>query len=120
MVVCFYCYHCGLEERDLIKTIPSGDIKTNRVACTGKIDSLMLLHALEEGAEQIFVFGCPEEECHNVTGSKKARSRIEYLKKILKELGIKEEVIKFVTMPRVISLYKMKQKFAEGEINDCR
>ena len=108
MVVCFYCYHCGLEERDLIKTNPSGDIKTNRVACTGKIDSLMLLHALEEGAEQIFVFGCPEEECHNLTGSKKARSRIEYLKKILMELGMRKDSVKFVAVPRVISPKRYK------------
>ena len=108
MVVCFYCYHCGLEERDLIKIVSTADVKINRVSCTGKIDNLTLLHALEEGAEQVFVFGCPEEEWHNLTGSRKARTRIEYLKKILMELGMREDSVKFVAVPRVISPKRYK------------
>ncbi len=59
-----------------------------QVPCTGRVDLLHLLRAIEDGADGVYVAGCLEGECHYQTGNLKARRKVDYLKKLLAELGI--------------------------------
>jgi coenzyme F420-reducing hydrogenase delta subunit len=56
--------------------------------CTGKIETLYLLKAFEEGVDGILVVGCPEGECHYLEGSIRTRRRVNFTLKILDEIGI--------------------------------
>lgn len=62
------------------------DIK--KLPCTGLIEVHALLDAFEQGAEAVFVAGCRADECHNLSGSRRAEKRVGYAKKLLKELDI--------------------------------
>ena len=64
------------------------NVKTIQVPCTGRVDIIHLLKAIEDGADGVYVAGCLEGECHYLTGNLKARKRVEYVKQILEELGI--------------------------------
>jgi coenzyme F420-reducing hydrogenase delta subunit len=64
------------------------NIRIINVPCTGRVDILHLLKAIEDGADGTYVVGCLEGDCHYLTGNLKARKRVEYVKKLLEEMGI--------------------------------
>ena len=74
------------------------DIKVIQVPCTGRVDILHLLNAIEDGADGVYVAGCPEGECHFIEGNLKARRKVEYVKKTLTELGIEPERVEMYNL----------------------
>ncbi len=64
------------------------NVTLNRVVCTGKLQEVTILKAFENGADGIFVVGCPEDTCHNKKGSARAAKRVIAIKKSLEELGM--------------------------------
>lgn len=71
-----------------------------RVPCTGKIQVSSLLQAFEEGADAVYVVGCPVDSCHNVKGSQRAAKRVGAVKKALSELGVEAERIEMYHLER--------------------
>jgi len=64
------------------------NVRLVKVPCTGRIDVLHLLTAFDRGADGLAIFCCPEDQCHYIDGSHKARERAAVLKKSLDILGI--------------------------------
>jgi coenzyme F420-reducing hydrogenase delta subunit len=64
------------------------NVKIVRIPCTGKVDALYLLKALEDGVDGVYVAGCEEGDCHFLVGNIRAKKRVGYVKSILKDLGI--------------------------------
>lgn len=62
-----------------------------QVPCTGRVDGLHILKALEDGADAVFVLGCLEKNCYYDTGSIEGRKRVGYVKQMLAETGIEKE-----------------------------
>ncbi len=79
-----------------------------QVPCTGRVDIIHLLNALEDGADGVYVAGCLEGECHFSTGNIKARKKVAYVKKVLEEIGME---------PERVAMYNLSsaqgQRFAE-------
>jgi coenzyme F420-reducing hydrogenase delta subunit len=67
------------------------NIKIIQVPCTGRVDIVHLLSALEDGADGVYVAGCLEGECHYLEGNYKAKRKVAFVKKVLTELGIEPE-----------------------------
>ncbi len=63
----------------------------NRIPCTGKLQISTLLKAFEDGADAVYVVGCPEDKCHNLMGSQRAAKRVGAVKKALSELSVEPE-----------------------------
>lgn len=74
------------------------DIKVIQVPCTGRVDILHLLNAIEDGADGVYVAGCLEGECHYREGNFKARRKVAYVKKTLKDLGMEEERVEMYNL----------------------
>ena len=74
------------------------NIKVIQVPCTGRVDILHLLKAIEDGADGVYVAGCLEGECHYMTGNLKARKRVFYVKKVLEEIGIEPERVEMFNL----------------------
>ncbi len=68
------------------------------VPCTGRVDILHLLKALEDGADGVYVAGCMEGDCHYLNGNIKARKRVEYVQKILESMGVEPERVAMYNM----------------------
>ncbi len=49
---------------------------------------ILLLKAIENGADGVYVVGCLEGDCHFLKGNLKAKKRVEYAKRLLDETGI--------------------------------
>ena len=64
------------------------NVKIIKVPCTGRVDIIHILKALESGADGVFLAGCLEGECHFLKGNLRARKRVEHVKELLEEAGI--------------------------------
>ncbi len=74
------------------------DIKIIQVPCTGRVDILHLLNAVEDGADGVYVAGCLEGECHYISGNLRARKKVAYVKKILTEIGLEPERVEMFNL----------------------
>ncbi len=93
-IIAFCCHHCAYAAADLagsMRLTYPPNIKIVRVPCTGRVDVIYLLKALENGADGVFVAGCEEGNCHFLDGNIRARKRVNYAKVLLKEAGLEEE-----------------------------
>jgi F420-non-reducing hydrogenase iron-sulfur subunit len=64
------------------------NVKIIQVPCSGRVDILHLLRAIEDGADGVYVAGCLEGECHYISGNLKAKKRVQYVKKVLEEIDV--------------------------------
>ncbi len=101
----FSCHYtsqqsCADQGRELQQLDFPENVKMTRVACTGKLEEITLLKAFEDGADGVFVVGCPAEGCHNMKGSQRAAKRVEAVRSALGELGLEEDRAKMFFLPR--------------------
>lgn len=95
-IVAFCCNFCAFAAADLAGAMRlqySPGVRIIRLPCTGKVDTIHLLKALEDGADGIFVAGCLEGQCHYLEGNLRAKKRVAYAKRLLAEVGIAPERI---------------------------
>ena len=101
VVVVFACDYCAYTAADVAGRMnldyPPG-IRIMRVPCTGKVDSLYVLRALEKGADGVLVAGCLEGDCHFKNGNLRAAARVRSLKRLLDEIGIGSGRVEMVHM----------------------
>jgi len=93
-VIGFCCERHGMDA--VVLAARSGkqldaSVRLLQVPCTGRVDGLHILKALEDGADAVFVLGCLEKNCYYDTGSIEGRKRVGYVKQMLAELGIEKE-----------------------------
>jgi len=76
------------------------NITVNRLACSGKLQVSTLLQAFENGADGVYVVGCPKDTCHNLLGSQRAAKKVLAVKKALEELDVEPERIEMFHLER--------------------
>jgi len=64
------------------------NVKIVKLPCSGRVDILHLMKAMEEGADGVFVAGCLEGDCHYQAGNLRAKKRVAYVKEILDKIGV--------------------------------
>ncbi len=74
------------------------NVKIIQLPCSGRVDILHLLKAIEDGADGVYVAGCLEGECHFLTGNLKAKKKVQYVKKILEEIGLEPERVEMFNL----------------------
>ena len=92
----FYCHHQGGRITPILEELSgSGGIEVKKISlpCSGKLEVFQLTKALEQGADGVAIFGCPEAKCRYIVGSQRARGRVRYTQRILEAIGIGENRI---------------------------
>jgi coenzyme F420-reducing hydrogenase delta subunit len=74
------------------------NVKVILVPCTGRVDVIHLLRAIEDGADGVYVAGCLEGGCHFLTGNIKAKKRVHYAKQLLAEMGLEPERVEMYNL----------------------
>jgi F420-non-reducing hydrogenase iron-sulfur subunit len=101
VIVAFCCHYCAYTAADMAGSMRlryPPNVKIIRVPCSGKVDAIHLMKALEKGADGVYVAGCLEGDCHFKTGNARAARRVAYLKKLLEEIGIEPERVEMFEM----------------------
>jgi len=110
-IVAFCCHYCAYTAADMAgsKRISyPPNVKIIRVPCTGKVDAIHIMKALEKGADGVYVAGCLEGDCHFKTGNTRASHRVIQVQKILEDLGWETDRVAMINMSA-----GMGERFAE-------
>ncbi|WP_066635880.1 hydrogenase iron-sulfur subunit [Desulfolucanica intricata] len=100
-IIAFCCHYCAYSAADLAGSMRlqySDNIRVVEMPCSGKTDQFVLLRALEEGADGVYVAGCMEGDCHFLKGNFRAKKRVNHLKKILDQIGLGGERVEMYNL----------------------
>ena len=67
------------------------NVKVIRLPCTGKVDVEYIMKAFEQGADGVYIIACAIGNCHHEVGNVRATKRVEYVKKLLDDIGLGRE-----------------------------
>jgi F420-non-reducing hydrogenase iron-sulfur subunit len=67
--------------------------------CSGRIESLHLLRALESGADKVYVVTCPEGACRYREGNIRAKKRLAYAQVLIEEIGLDTDRLELIQVP---------------------
>ena len=90
----FYCQNIPESEeanRQALEEEFGKSIRLFPIPCSGRLDPVHLLKALEKFADAAFIITCPEGACRYFEGNHRAKKRVERTKKILSDIGIEPE-----------------------------
>ncbi len=69
-----------------------------RLPCTGKIDVIHLLRAIQKGADGVYVVGCLEGTCHYNEGNYRARERVDHVRMLMEEIGLESDRVRMYNL----------------------
>ncbi|MCL6447091.1 MAG: hydrogenase iron-sulfur subunit [Armatimonadetes bacterium] len=110
-IVAFCCHYCAYSAADLAGSMRlqyPPNIRIVEMPCSGTIDHRVILDAFEKGADGVYVAGCMEGDCHFLKGNYRAKKRVNYVKKVLAEIGLESERLEFFNLSAA-----MGPRFAE-------
>ncbi len=103
----FFCQQLDPDQdanrRPLEKEL-GGRIRFFPLPCSGRIDVLHLLKALETGAEKVYLITCPEGACRYRQGNVRAGKRLDYAKSLIREIGMDAGCLELVRAPDTLPL----------------
>lgn len=90
-IIGFLCNWCSYAGADLAGTSRNQyppNLKVVRVMCSGRVDPIFVINALQQGADGVLIGGCHPGDCHYERGNYIARRRFAVLKNLLEYAGI--------------------------------
>jgi len=94
-IVAYACENSGYLASEFAKSLDpelQKDLQIIEVPCSGKIDVIYLLKALENGADGVMLCVCHKENCKFVWGNNRAEQRKERAQQILNQVGLGERI----------------------------
>jgi coenzyme F420-reducing hydrogenase delta subunit len=61
------------------------------LSCSGRLEQIHILKALEEFSDAVYLVACPEGACRYFEGNTRARKRVEYTQRLLAEIGLEQD-----------------------------
>ena len=95
----FYCQNVpesSEEKRQELEKEYGKSLRLFPIPCSGRIESLHLLKALEDFADAVYLIACPEGACNYFEGNKRAIKRIETAKSLIESIGLEKERIEII------------------------
>ena len=99
----FYCQRVpGSSEQDrrALEGKYGQSIRLFPIPCSGRLDPLHLLKALEEFADAAYVITCPEGSCRYFEGNRRAMKRVKRTGSIIASIGLDEERVGIIVGSR--------------------
>jgi len=93
--LCNWCSYAGADLAGVGRIQYPPNVRVIRVPCSGRINPLFILAALEQGADGVLVSGCHPGDCHYLSGNYVARRKFALLKGFLEYVGIEEGRVSF-------------------------
>ena len=93
--LCNWCSYAGADLAGVSRMQYPPNIRVVRVPCSGRINPLYLVAALQNGADGVLVSGCHPGDCHYLSGNLVARRKFALVKSLLEYVGIEPERVQF-------------------------
>ncbi len=79
------------------ETVPP-EVQVIELPCSGRVDEVMMLRALRQGAWAAMVVACLDGNCRNRTGNYQARKRVAEVRSLLSQLGLEPDRVKMFSV----------------------
>jgi len=86
--LCNWCSYAGADLAGTSRIQYPANIKIIKVMCSGRVNPMYVVNALQQGADGVLIGGCHPGDCHYQHGNLLARRRISILKNLLEFIGI--------------------------------
>ena len=86
--LCNWCSYAGADLAGTSRIQYPPNLKVIRVMCSGRVNPIFVINALQQGADGVLIGGCHPGDCHYERGNYLARRRIAVLKNLLEYAGI--------------------------------
>lgn len=100
-VACFFCKRVDTNHdinRRALERELGPRIRFFPLPCSGRIDPLHLLRALESGADKVYLITCPEGACRYREGNIRAKKRLVFAQGLIQEIGLAKERLELVNV----------------------
>ncbi len=98
-VALFYCQNVpesNEQYRQLLEKKHGPKIRLFPIPCSGRLEPVHLLRALEEFADIAYLITCPEGACRYFEGNQRAKKRVERTQEIIAGIGLEKERVGIV------------------------
>lgn len=92
--LCNWCSYAGADLAGVSRFSYPTNIRIIRVMCSGRIDPIFILTALERGLDGVLVAGCHPGDCHYLSGNYQAKYKVRFVKKVLKKIGFETKRVR--------------------------
>ncbi len=86
--LCNWCSYAGADLAGTSRTNYPSNLNVIRVMCSGRVNPLFVVNALQQGADGVLVSGCHPGDCHYMEGNFYARRRFGMMKELLEYVGV--------------------------------
>jgi len=86
--LCNWCSYAGADLAGTSRIQYPPNLKVIRVMCSGRVNPIFVINALQQGADGVLIGGCHPGDCHYERGNYLARRRMAVLKNLLEYTGI--------------------------------
>ena len=86
--LCNWCSYAGADLAGTSRIQYPPNLKVIRVMCSGRVNPIFVINALQQGADGVLIGGCHPGDCHYESGNYLARRRMAVLKNLLEYTGI--------------------------------
>ncbi len=92
----FVCnWHSFQDTNSIVEHQYPADVKLVRVMCSSRIDRNIILKAVEEKIDGIFIVSCTDENCHYKGGNILAKTRLKATAEFLDQIGYDKNRIQY-------------------------
>jgi coenzyme F420-reducing hydrogenase delta subunit len=93
--LCNWCSYAGADLAGVSRIQYPPNVRVIRVPCSGRVNPMFILRALQQGVDGVLVSGCHPGDCHYLTGNYFARRRFLLMKRILDFCGLEDGRVQF-------------------------
>lgn len=93
--LCNWCSYAGADLAGVSRIQYPPNVRVIRVPCSGRINPLFIVKALQNGVDGVLVSGCHPGDCHYISGNLYARRKFALLKSLLEYVGIEPGRVHF-------------------------
>ena len=93
--LCNWCSYAGADLAGVSRFQYPTNVRVIRVPCSGRVDLMYVVRALQEGVDGVLVSGCHPGDCHYISGNLIARRKFALLKRFLEYIGVEPGRVQF-------------------------
>ncbi len=90
--LCNWCSYAGADLAGVSRIQYPPNMRVIRVMCSGRIDPMFIVQALELGIDGVYVMGCHIGDCHYLEGNYEAVKKFEMTQEFLKYVGLDNRI----------------------------
>jgi len=93
--LCNWCSYAGADLAGISRLQYPPNVRVIRVPCSGRMNPLYIIRALQHGVDGVLVSGCHPGDCHYLTGNYHARRKFAIINSLLQYVGIEPGRVHF-------------------------